>query len=231
MISRIIRIAVAIIGCVGLGAGAAAYFLAEAFVRHPLHGAPTLEFAVTHSIAPWCARGEEAIPTSTDAFFAPYAAAPIRDLATFVRQRMRCWGADDHERIVAVLRRAAREGDPRSRRALDVIARDACRDVFVVSGISTEEPVTACVDLALVNVVLDPDAATVERLRLLRIAQLAALIRADVASLAVSVSFCSEVVVLAPASRNLLLAHLPDFDAIVGSVCDIDTTAPAPVAQ
>lgn len=210
----------AVFGFVGFGVLLGYLWLDRALDR-TRWSKPTVQFAE---------RGQNArsecppLPRSVDELSRAVRRNPETDLSTYVAKTYRC-ASDDGARtaFLVMLRTAARSGDGFAERALEVVIHSSCETLHAVAvgaDPTGSHAVAGCVELMLAQA-LSMDTEAEGRRRVLRIAEIHALIEAEVASEELQQQFCSEVELIPAEVLERLSGKHPALAATIAAVCRV----------
>lgn len=226
---RFIAVLWAVFGFVGLGVLLGYLWLDRALDR-TRWAKPTVQFAEhgqnTRSECP-------SLPRSVDELSRAVRRNPETDLSTYVTETYRCTSDDDaRTAFLTMLRAAARRGDGLAERSLEVIVADSCATIraVVFPARSGDEPAEVeCIALTMQAVAGDAD-VELQR-RVLRIAEIHALIEAEVASEELQQQFCSEVELVPAEVLERLSGKHPALAATIAAVCRVGSPTDAGMAE
>lgn len=172
----------AIAGFVGIGVGIGSWWLERATARAV--GAPVIRFLPS-------AVDDHTIPVeSLGAFSRAFEASAVRDLDTFFDRAFSARSAHERAAFLRLLRDAAERGDRFAIRTFASAAREACRSLQLVGGISFDaERIAACANDLRMTVGRSADAE--RRDRIARLAELVALLDAGIATPYIAAAFCA----------------------------------------
>lgn len=223
---RFIAILWAVFGCAGLGVLLGSLWLDRALDR-TRWSKPTVQFAERgQSVRSEC----PPLPRSVDELSRAVRRNPETDPRTYVADAYRC-ASDDGARytFLVMLRTAARSGDGFAERALEVVIHSSCETLHAVAvgaDPTGSRAVAGCVELMLAQALAGDVEVEVQR-RVLRIAEIHALIDAEVASEELQQQFCSEVEFVPAEALERLLNKHPALAATIASVCRVGVPADA----
>lgn len=217
---RFIAVLWAVFGCVGLGVFLGYLWLDRALDR-TRWAKPTVQFVERGQSA----RSEcPTLPRSVNELSRAVRRNPETDLSTYVTESYRC--ASDHEARTAfliMLRTTARSGDGFAERALEVVIHSSCETLHAVAvgaDPTGSHAIAGCVELMLAQA-LSMDTEAEVRRRVLRIAEIHALIEAEVASEELQEQFCAEVELVPAEVFDRLSGKHPALAATIASVCRV----------
>ncbi|MBI4142805.1 hypothetical protein HY480_02955 [Candidatus Uhrbacteria bacterium] len=173
------------IGLVGIGIGAGMLWVERAST-YAVAAPPVIRFLPAANPE----HGASRTITSMDALIRSMDSAPERDLDTFLDRSVRAMDAPERDAFLRMLRDATMRGDRFARRALTGIARVACGTLTAISGGTADADDHARCANDLTGAVGHP-AERQSTERVARLAELAALLDAGIATPYVIGAFCA----------------------------------------